>query len=356
VSQHPSSSGVLVFVGSYTQPLGHAPHAHGAGVTVLEVDVDSGVAQTLSEYGEIANPGYLCVDVDRHIVYVVSELGTEGTLSALRYDEGFRTLIDRSVVDTGGTVASYVSLVGTDFALVSNYGDGSLASFALRPDGGIDSRVSLVQLSGSGPNLDRQEGPHAHWLGLHPSNGWLYAADLGADTLLQLSMHRGSGQLAIESATPTTPGSGPRHIAFNSTGDRAYVVNELSSGVGVFDVRPDGVLVGREVLSALPADSAVESSGADIAVTADGGTVFASNRGHNSVVRFKADASGELQVVDWTATADIPRSITLTPDGRHLLVANQDADLVQIYQCADDGQLTLTFSFPIATPVCIKCV
>ncbi|HEY8728616.1 MAG TPA: hypothetical protein VIL94_03465, partial [Acidothermaceae bacterium] len=64
MSQHPSSSGVLVFVGSYTQPLGHAPHAHGAGVTVLEVDVDSGVAQTLSEYGEIANPGYLCVDVD----------------------------------------------------------------------------------------------------------------------------------------------------------------------------------------------------------------------------------------------------------------------------------------------------
>ncbi len=355
MSQHPSSSGVLVFFGSYTQPLGHAPHAHGAGVTVLEVDVDSGVAQTLAEYGEIANPGYLCVDADRHIVYVVSELGTEGTLSALRFDEGFRTLIDRSVVDTGGTVASYVSLVGTDFALVSNYGDGSLASFALQPDGGIDSRVSLVELSGSGPNVDRQEGPHAHWLGLHPSNGWLYAADMGSDTLLQLSLHRGSGQLAIESVTPTSPGSGPRHIAFNSTGDRAYVVYELSSGAGVFDVRPDGVLVGRQELSTLPADNIVESSGADIAVTADGGTVFASNRGHNSVVRFRSDASGELHVVDWTATADIPRSITVTPDGRHLLVANQDADLVQIYQCADDGQLTPTFSFPIATPVCIKC-
>lgn len=73
------------------------------------------------------------------------------------------------------------------------------------------------------------------------------------------------------------------------------------------------------------------------------------------MVRFAADSSGELHAVDWTTTADIPRSITLTPDGRHLLVANQDADLVQIYQCADDGQLTLTFSIPIATPVCIKC-
>ena len=48
MSQHPSSSRLLVFVGSYTQALGHAPYAHGDGVTVLEVDVDSGVARALA--------------------------------------------------------------------------------------------------------------------------------------------------------------------------------------------------------------------------------------------------------------------------------------------------------------------
>jgi len=355
VSQHPSSSRVLVFVGSYTQALGHAPHAHGDGVTVLEVDVDSGVAHALAQAQGIPNPGYVCIDAARHIVYAVSELGTEGTLSALRFDEGFRTLLDRSVAGTGGMVASYVSLVGTDFALVSNYGDGSLASFRLRPDGGIESRVSSLELFGSGPNLERQEGPHAHWIALHPSNGSVYAADLGSDALLQLSLDRSSGQLAIESVTRTTPGSGPRHLAFNPTGDRVYVAYELTSRLGVFDVRPDGSLVSRQELSMLPPGNAVESHGADLAVTADGGTVFASNRGHNSVVRFAADSSGELHAVDWTATADIPRSVTLTPDGRHLLVACQEADLVQIYQCADDGQLTPTFSLPVATPVCVKC-
>jgi 6-phosphogluconolactonase len=355
VSQHPSSPRLLVVVGSYTQALGHAPHAHGDGVTVLAVDLDAGVAHTIAEASGIPNPGYVCVDANRHIVYVVSELGTEGTLTALRFDEAFRTLIARDVLDTGGTVASYVSMVGTDFVLVSNYGDGSLASFRLRPDGGIESRSSLLELSGSGPNLDRQEGPHAHWVALHPSNGSVYAADLGADLLLQLSLDRRSGQLAIESATRTTPGSGPRHLAFTPAGDRVYVVYELTSRLGVFDVRPDGALVSRQELSMLPPGNTVESHGADLAVTADGGTVFASNRGHNSVVRFAVDASGELHAVDWTATAEIPRSITLTPEGRHLLVANQDADVVQIYQCADDGQLTPAFSFPIATPVCVKC-
>ena len=332
MSQHSSSSHVLVFVGSYTQALGHAPQAHGDGVTVLDVDVDSGIAHVLAQAQGIANPGYVCVDAARHVVYTVSELGTEGTLNALRFDEGFRILLDRSFAGTGGTVASYVSLVGTDFVLASNYGDGSLASFRLRPDGSVDSRISLLELSGSGPNLERREGPHAHWVALHPSNGWGYAADLGSDALLQLSLDRSSGQLAIESVTHTTPGSGPRHLAFNPTGDRVYVVYELTSRLGVFDVRPDGSLVSRQELSMLPPENAVESHGADVAVTADGSTVLAQSG--QAVWTGCGGSSGELHAVEWTPTADIPRSITLTPDGRHLLVANQEADLVQFYQCA----------------------
>src|SRR5207237_9713487 len=116
-----------------------------------------------------------------------------------------------------------------------------------------------------------------------------------------------------------------------------------------------GGLENRQELSMLPADITIESFGADIAITADGRTVFGSNRGHNSVVRFEADASGRLQAVDWCATAELPRSITLTPDDRQLLVANQDGDLVQVFQFADDGQLTPALSFPVATAVCVKC-
>ena len=206
MSQHPSSSRVLVFVGSYTQPLGHAPRAHGAGVTVLDVDSTPACAHGLVQAHGDCRTRDTCASMRLGTSSMPSaELGTEGTLSALRFDEEFRTLIDRSFAGTGGTVASYVSLVGTDFVLVSNYGDGSLASFRLRPDGGVDSRVSLLELSGSGPNLERQEGPHAHWVALHPSNGSVYAADLGSDALLQLSLDRSSGQLAIESVTLHDP-------------------------------------------------------------------------------------------------------------------------------------------------------
>ena len=62
---------------------------------------------------------------------------------------------------------------------VANYGNGTVASFALNPDGSIGQKTGFDQHTGKGPNAERQEGPHAHAVVLSPDNRFLFVPDLG---------------------------------------------------------------------------------------------------------------------------------------------------------------------------------
>ena len=160
------------------------------------------------------------------------------------------------------------------------------------PTATCSSAVSKLQLTGSGPVLDRQEGPHAHCVLPHPYNGFVYALDLGADLLLQLTFEPETGVLAVVAQTQLPPGAGPRHMVFTPSGSQVLVVEELSSTLAVFDVREDGELTLAQRISLLPAGFDGESTGADIVMAPTGDRVFASNRGDDSVVRFDLGLAG----------------------------------------------------------------
>jgi 6-phosphogluconolactonase len=124
----------------------------------------------------------------------------------------------------------------------------------------------------------------------------------------------------------------------------------------VYRVSGDGELQLDDELPMLPDGFAGSSFGADVVVTSTG-RVFASNRGHDSVVSYEpTPPSGTKQSAAWWPTGSIPRGLALTPDERHLLVANQESDEVQVFALADDGSLQLALTLPVATPVCVKCV
>jgi 6-phosphogluconolactonase len=352
------TDGVLVFVGSYSQPVPHAPHATGAGLSILEVELATGGVRTRFEDRSIPNPAYLCVDATRRLVYAVSELwdGNEGLVSALEFDAEFRSVVSRTELPTGGPIPSYVSVVDRRYLLVSNYGDGSLVSFGLSPSGHLASRASTVRIRGSGPHPHRQRGPHAHCVTPHPQNGRIYAADLGADKLIELELDSASGALAIGNEYSLVPGSGPRHLAFDPSGTVALVVSELSSRLSVWSVDSDGSLLEHQDLPMLPDHCSVTSFGADVVMTADGTKAFASNRGHDSIARYERTPSGTFRVAGWQPTGATPRSLALTPDDSHLLVANQDADCVSIHRVTPDDGLVRDFAIAVGTPSYVHCI
>src|SRR5207253_5510412 len=99
---------------------------------------------------------------------------------------------------------------------------GSVAAWRLGDDDGMPIEPPAVfQSRGSGPNEERQEGPHAHCVRFSPDGQALYAVDLGADTIWRLPLGR-----AAEFGPPTVawrapPGTGPRQLFFVPHGDFA---------------------------------------------------------------------------------------------------------------------------------------
>jgi 6-phosphogluconolactonase len=94
----------------------------------------------------------------------------------------------------------------------------------------------MIQDFGSGLNLDRQAGPHAHFIQATNDNKFVMTADLGIDKILinRLDAKTGSLTPAGSGFAKLEPGSGPRHFAFNSSGKFVYVLNELTSTVTTF--------------------------------------------------------------------------------------------------------------------------
>jgi 6-phosphogluconolactonase len=350
-------SRIQVVVGSYTHPVPHAANAHGAGVTVLDIECATGTARTRCQDSSIPNPVYLCVDQRRHMVYALSEVweAPEGTITALQFDRNYERVIARSELPTRGSSPAYVTIVD-GFALVANYGSGSLASFRLAPDGHLEECVSVLGVRGSGPDVERQRSAHPHCVVPHPANGRVYVADLGTDKLLQLQLDRSTGVLTVERESAVAPGYGPRHLAFDSVGGLAFVVSELASRLGVWAVDSAGDMHELQDLPMLPAGNTAVSTGADVAVCRDGKTAFASNRGHDSIAAYRAADDGRFAMSYTVPTGATPRSIALTHADAYLLVASQDSDFIRAFDARGDAGLVPLFDVGVATPSCIKCI
>ncbi|MEJ7710781.1 MAG: beta-propeller fold lactonase family protein [Pyrinomonadaceae bacterium] len=110
---------------------------------------------------------------------------------------------------------------------------------------------------GSGPNVDRQTKPHAHFIILDQADAHAYAADLGLDKLLIYDFDKKRGKLAPHNPpfASVKLGAGPRHFTFHPSQKYAYVINELDSTITAFTFDPKSATL-KEIhtLSTLPPD------------------------------------------------------------------------------------------------------
>ncbi len=124
------------------------------------------------------------------------------------------------------------------------------------------------------------------------------------------------------------------------------MLNELDSTVATY--RWDagrGALTPTHVVTTLPTDFTGYSTTAEIAVTPDGRFVYCSNRGHDSVAAYAADAdNGSLTAIGWQLTQGRgPRFIGLDPAGWFLHAANEQGDAIVTFRVdAGSGLLAPT--------------
>src|SRR5690606_33299654 len=107
------------------------------------------------------SPTFLAAHPTLPLVYAVSEL-TDGLLTTLAVgDDGTLRVLDEC--PTGGDSPCHLT-VSPDgrHLLVAHYGDGTLTPFTLTPSGRVIAAGPVVRHEGSGPDPERQDGPHVH--------------------------------------------------------------------------------------------------------------------------------------------------------------------------------------------------
>lgn len=258
------------------------------------------------------------IGIDQQSGMCTFEIGADGRLSHRS-----------NVISTMGEVACHICVSGTD-VYAANYISGSIIHF---PD-------QVVIHEGSGRNSERQQSPHAHFVGITPDDKYICAADLGLDKVMFYDR-----ELNYQFQVGVPDGYGARHCAFSEDGKYMYCVNEIVSSVTVFRYRGKDTIALR-TYDALPKDYQKHNQAAAIRVYKN--RVYVSNRGHDSIAVFEIFGE-KLELIDFISTGREPRDFNIIDDV--LVCCNMLDDNVTFYLLNDQNRKVLTL--PIKKPLCV---
>ncbi|MEU4190846.1 lactonase family protein [Kribbella sp. NPDC026611] len=329
-----------IYVGSYTSQQGG-----GDGIGFGPLDGLAPAATT-------DDPSFLVRSADGRFLYATNELEA-GQVSAFAIQAAGRLeLLNQQ--PTNGAHPCHLDIDPSGrFLLSANYTSGSVAIHPIAADGSLGEATQYLQRSGTGPNAERQEGPHAHQIAFDPAGAYVFDVDLGSDTVYSSTLTE-DGQLEEVDRLHIHPGAGPRHVVFHPTAGAAYVINELDSTLSVCGYA-DGKLQLVQTVSTRPADSPGENYPAELLISADGRFLYGSNRGDNTIAVFAiaADAVSVELVQTIGSGGDWPRHLAFSNDNTRLYAANERSDQIAVFTI-DNGQLTPDgepVSWP--KPVCV---
>jgi 6-phosphogluconolactonase len=306
------------FIGTYT--------GEGSkGVYRSHLDTITGKLSSPEIAATVENPSYLAVSGDNRTLWTVSETDKTYCLSAFSIDDAMNLKFINSQSGEGSYSCYISELVPGKWLGSASYGSGLVTFYPLNADGSIGT-ISTV---------DKHWGrvTRAHSIVPDPNGKYIYSADLGIDKILVYTIHEGHLVPYTEANLPK--GLGPRHIDFDASGRWMAVANELASSVIMMRRDMDQAFTAVvSQTSMLPPDFKERSSAADIHFSPDGNFLYASNRGHNSIVVFAFDgATGTLTRLGWaTQGINRPRNFAIDPTGKFLLVANQDGNDIVVFK------------------------
>ncbi|WP_252273363.1 lactonase family protein [Pseudomonas subflava] len=184
------------------------------------------------------------------------------------------------------------------------------------------------------PGSERQGSSHMHSVMLG-SDGRAHACDLGADRIYAYDYRPQRPDQPLAPAEPPflqlPAGSGPRHLRFDAAGRHAYLTLEMSNQVALLDVGARGLQL-RELYHLDPPFAAGDRRLGALHLSADGRFLYVSRRGvENQLVVYAVGDDGGLRELQRRDSGGVePREFALAPDGRFLLVANQQSDRLTV--------------------------
>src|SRR5207302_6757932 len=156
----------LVFVGTYTDK------TDSKGIYAYEFDASTGKLAPQGLAAETSNPSWVVIHPNGKWAYAANESGKQSTISAFSLDAKSAKLTLLNQLPAQGEDPCHLSLDKTGkYLFAANYTSGNVVVFPILPDGKLGEHSSAVKDAGTlGPNNERQEAPHAHWIGTSGNN------------------------------------------------------------------------------------------------------------------------------------------------------------------------------------------
>src|SRR6266852_1369130 len=333
----------LVFVGTDTDKTA------SKGIYASEFDASPGKLPPQGIAAETSNPSWVVIHPNGKWAYAANESGKQSSISAFSVDAKSARLTLLNKLPALGEDPCHLSFdKAGKFLFAANYTSGNVVVFPILPDGKLGEHTSAVKDAGAlGPNKERQEAPHAHWIEPSMDGHSVYVADLGLDRVLRYRFDVTNGTLSAadvqnneyrsvpDSSAKLTPGTGPRHVAFSLDGIHMYVLGEIQSTVTAFHAVgfDDFVPASFQKISALPKGFSGRNEAAEIALHPSGKFLYTSNRGNDTIVVFKIQPwGGKLRLFANVSTGGKePRHFAIDPTGQFLLAENQNSNSIVVF-------------------------
>ncbi len=348
-----SANESTVFVGTYTKNMGWV-NGKAKGIYTCRMNNQTGELTVIDCTTDIQNPSFLTISPNKKYLYAVAENGGDasnryGSVVAYKINEGGKLLKINEIPSYGAAPCHISTDKKGKFVFVANYSTGTIASYGIKADGSLMDSICVIKEAG--------EKPFAHQIFESPDGAAVFTIDKGSDKIF-IYDKAADGKLKLKNSVATAAGAGPRHFDFSPNLKFGYVINELSSTINAYSFNASkNELKELQSIGTLPSDFKGQNTTAEIFVHPSGRFVYGSNRGHNSIAIFKITESGTLELVGHEPTqGKTPRSFIISPDGKLLLVANQNSDNVVAFSIdLTTGKLKATGkNSVIMTPVCLK--
>ncbi len=287
-------------------------------IKLFDIDSESG-ALTLRATSSAHGPtGPLFLHPNKDKLFAAHVGSTTLASFDLDRESGELALINK--IDTGlSTPAQTITDSAGRFLLTAYYSGGGLTVHRIGEDGSIGDLVQRIDT-----------GIKAHCIQLDASERFAFVPHVcPTNKTSQFRFDAENGQLKPNEPPEVTPpddNTGPRHLCFSNDGDVAYIVNEQGNTVTAhrFD-EESGTLTIFQHLDSLPPDADRSGHTAHIEIHPSGKWVYASNRGHDSIVGYHVDADGSLSPFGHFPVPSSPRSFNAEPSGRFLYCAGESA-------------------------------
>ena len=298
------------------------------------------------------NPSFVALSDVKNIFYSVNEFndGRQAVTSYSIKDNSMRRLKEISCDFDGKSGADPCNLLlFKNYLISSNYTGGSFTLFEL------DAKTKDLKKSVQYYSFSKNS--HFHCAIESPDKKYIIITDLGEDKIHRFTISENKESPLIDHKIlyeyKNESQAGPRHMTFSNDGKFLYVLCEIGDLLSVFNYN-NGEINHIQTIKAYDGEG---KGSADIHFSKDGNYLYTSHRlKKDGISIFSVDKNkGLVERKGYVETGIHPRNFNITPNGKFLLCACRDSNVIEIYEIKENGNLIkINKDIKIEKPVCIK--